>query len=153
MAKICLVSSCGGHFMELIQLIPAVKEYDFYILTEKNIASKSILEKYRHYYLIQQERKGIMFIFKFSWNIIKSLCIFLKERPNIIISTGAGASYPTCKIANLFGKKVIYIESFAKLNDKSKTGELVYKFADKFYVQWPEMLKVYPKAKYHGTVY
>lgn len=153
MAKICLVSSCGGHFMELIQLIPAVKEYDFYILTEKNIASKSILEKYRHHYLIQQERKGIMFIFKFSWNIIKSLCIFLKERPNIIISTGAGASYPTCKIANLFGKKVIYIESFAKINDKSKTGELVYKFADKFYVQWPEMLKVYPKAEYHGTVY
>lgn len=153
MAKICLVSSCGGHFMELIQLIPAVKEYDFYILTEKNIASKSILEKYRHYYLSQQERKGIMFIFKFSWNIIKSLCIFLKERPNIIISTGAGASYPTCKIANLFGKKVIYIESFAKINNKSKTGELVYKFADKFYVQWPEMLKVYPKAEYHGTVY
>ncbi|WP_418822840.1 hypothetical protein [Phocaeicola plebeius] len=45
------------------------------------------------------------------------------------------------------------MESFAKINDKSKTGELVYKFADKFYVQWPEMLEIYPKAEYHGTVY
>ena len=45
MATICLVSSCGGHFMELIQLLPAIKKYDFYILTEKNIASKSILNK------------------------------------------------------------------------------------------------------------
>lgn len=153
MATICLVSSCGGHFMELIQLLPAVEKYDFYILTEKNIASKGILSKYRHYYLIQQERKGLTFLFKFALNIIISFCIYLKERPDIIISTGAGASYPTCRIAKLFGKKVIYIESFAKINDKSKTGELIYKFADKFYVQWPEMLKIYPKAEYHGTVY
>ena len=153
MATICLVSSCGGHFMELIQLLPAIKKYDFYILTEKNIASKSILNKYRHYNLIQQERKGLMFIFKFTWNIIISFFIFLKEHPDIVISTGAGAEYPTCRIAKLFGKKIIYIESFAKINDKSKTGELVYKFADKFYVQWPEMLEIYPKAEYHGTVY
>ena len=153
MATICLVSSCGGHFMELIQLLPAIKKYDFYILTEKNIASKSILNKYRHYNLIQQERKGLMFIFKFTWNIIISFFIFLKEHPDIIISTGAGAAYPTCRIAKLFGKKIIYIESFAKINDKSKTGELVYKIADKFYVQWPEMLEIYPKAEYHGTVY
>ena len=153
MATICLVSSCGGHFMELIQLLPAIKKYDFYILTEKNIASKSILNKYRHYNLIQQERKGLMFIFKFTWNIIISFFIFLKEHPDIIISTGAEAAYPTCRIAKLFGKKIIYIESFAKINDKSKTGELVYKFADKFYVQWPELLEIYPKAEYHGTVY
>lgn len=153
MVTICLVSSCGGHFMELIQLLPAVEKYDFYILTEKNIASKSILNKYRHYYLIQQERKGLRFLFKFALNILISFCIYLKERPDVIISTGAGASYPTCRIAKLFGKKVIYIESFAKINDKSRTGELVYRFADKFYVQWPEMLNNYPKAEYHGTVY
>lgn len=85
MATICLVSSCGGHFMELIQLLPAIKKYDFYILTEKNIASKSILNKYRHYNLIQQERKGLMFIFKFTWNIIISFFIFLKEHPDIIM--------------------------------------------------------------------
>lgn len=115
MATICLVSSCGGHFMELIQLLPAVEKYDFYILTEKNIASKSILNKYRHYYLIQQERKGLTFLFKFALNIFISFCIYLKERPDVIISTGAGASYPTCRIAKLFGKKVIYIESFAKI--------------------------------------
>ena len=153
MNKICLVSSCGGHFMELIQIIQAVEKYDFYILTEKNISSESILNKYRHYYLIQQERRSFIFIIKFICNIIISLYVFLKERPKIIISTGAGASYPTCRIAKLFVKKIIYIESFAKINNKSKTGELIYKFADKFYVQWPEMLKIYPKAEYHGTVY
>ena len=122
--KICLVSSCGGHFMELMQLLPAVKEQDFYIVTEKNIASKAIVEKYRHYYLVQQERKSLSFLFKFAYNIIASFLYLIKENPSIIITTGAGASYPTCKLGKLLGKKVIYVESFAKLDNKSVTGEI-----------------------------
>ena len=53
----------------------------------------------------------------------------------------------------MLGKKIIYVESFAKLNNKSVTGEMVYPFADYFFVQWKEMKRVYPKAIYHGTVY
>lgn len=151
--KVCLVSSCGGHFMELMQLLPAVKDKNFYIVTEKNIASKSIVEKYKHYYLVQQERKSLSFLFKFAYNIIVSLFFLLKENPDIIITTGAGASYPTCKFGKMLGKKVIYVESFAKLDSKSVTGEMVYPIADYFFVQWEDMKQVYPKAIYHGTVY
>lgn len=139
--------------MELMQLLPAVKEQDFYIVTEKNIASKAIVEKYRHYYLVQQERKSLSFLFKFAYNIIASFLYIIKENPSIIITTGAGASYPTCKLGKLLGKKVIYVESFAKLDDKSVTGEMVYPFADYFFVQWEEMKRVYPNAIYNGTVY
>ena len=153
MKKICLVSSCGGHFMELMQILPAVKDYDFYIVTERNVASKINVEKYRHYYLLQQERKNLSFIFKFTFNFIISLVYVLRENPSLIITTGAGASYPTCRWGKLLGKKVIYIESFAKLNNKSVTGKMVYPFADYFLVQWPEMKEIYPNALYHGKVY
>ena len=153
MKKICLVSSCGGHFMELMQLLPAVKDKDFYIVTEKNVASKDIVEKYRHHYLVQQERKSFSFLFKFAYNIIASLFFLVKENPNIIITTGAGASYPTCKLGKMLGKKIIYVESCAKLDNKSVTGEMVDPFADYFFVPWQEMKRVYPKAIYHGTVY
>ena len=139
--------------MDLMQLLPAVKEQDFYIVTEKNIASKAIVEKYRHYYLVQQERKSLSFLFKFAYNIIASLLYLVKENPSIIITTGAGASYPTCKLGKMLGKKVIYVESFAKLDDKSVTGEMIYPFADYFFVQWEEMKRVYPNAIYHGSVY
>ena len=37
--KVCLISSCGGHFMELMQLLPLVKDKLYYIVTEKNVAS------------------------------------------------------------------------------------------------------------------
>ena len=139
--------------MELMQLLPAVKEHDFYIVTEKNVASKAIVEKYRHYYLVQQERKSLSFFLKFAYNIIASFLYLVKEKPSIILTTGAGASYPTCKFGKMLGKKVIYVESFAKLDDKSVTGEMVYPFADYFFVQWEEMKRVYPNALYHGTVY
>lgn len=152
-SKICLVSSCGGHFMELMQLLPTVEGMDFYIVTEKNVASAGIVSKYRHHYLLQQERRNASFILKFAVNIVLSFVYLLKEQPDIILTTGAGASYPTCRIGKLLGKKIIYVESFAKLNSSSVTGRMVYPFADCFLVQWEEMKKVYPKALYHGTVY
>lgn len=151
--KICLISSCGGHFMELIQLLPAVKDSNFYIITEYNSASIGIVKKYHHYYLLQQERKNVSFILKFAINILLSIGYLIKERPDIILTTGAGASYPTCRIGKILGKKIIYVESFAKLKESSVTGKLVYPFADYFFIQWPEMKKVYPRSIYCGTVY
>ncbi len=151
--KVCLVSSCGGHFMELMQLLPAVKDSNYYIVTERNISSAETVKKYSHHYLLQQERKNVSFIFKFVINILLSVWYLIKEQPDIILTTGAGASYPTCRIGKLMGKKVIYVESFAKLNNRSVTGKLIYPFADYFFVQWPEMKKIYPNAIYCGTVY
>lgn len=151
--KVCLISSCGGHFMELMQLLPAVKDSNFYIITEYNSASIGTVKKYHHYYLLQQERKNVSFIFKFAINILLSIGYLIKERPDIILTTGAGASYPTCRIGKILGKKIIYVESFAKLKESSVTGKLVYPFADYFFIQWPEMKKVYPRSIYCGTVY
>ena len=151
--KVCLVSSCGGHFMELMQLIPAVEGLDFYVVTERNYSLEQIAGHYKHHYLYQQQRHGKSFVFRFLTNIFLSLYFFVKERPTTVITTGAGAAFPTCLFAKLLFRKVIYVESFAKLKHKSVTGRLVYHFADEFYVQWPEMKNVYPKAKYYGTVY
>lgn len=50
-------------------------------------------------------------------------------------------------------KKLIYIESFAKVTSATQTGKLLYKFADRFYVQWESMLNVYPDAIYMGGIY
>jgi len=77
----------------------------------------------------------------------------MKERPSCIISTGALATYPICIIGFIMRIKIIYIESFARVDSPSLTGKLMYKFADLFIVQWEEMLEVYPKAKYGGGIF
>ena len=58
-----------------------------------------------------------------------------------------------CYIAKLFGAKVIWIETFANITTKTLAGRLVYPIADTFVVQWEEMKKLYPKAKYWGWIY
>lgn len=151
--KVCLASSSGGHFMQLKQLLDTTKKYNTFIVTEKNVISLQLKSKYKIKYLIQQERKNIDFLLKFCINILKSIWIVITQKPDVIVSTGAGATYPICSLVKLTGGKVIFIESFAKIKSPTVTGKKVYKFADEFYVQWPEMLKYYPNAKYKGGIY
>lgn len=139
--------------MELMQLLPLTEDRDYYILTERNVASEETLLKHRHHCFFQQERGSFKFPFCFFINLFLSLIYFARERPTTVITTGAGVVFPTCLLAYLFKCRLIYVESFARLDRKSFTGKLVYPLADYFYVQWPEMLKVYPKAIYMGSVY
>ena len=81
------------------------------------------------------------------------IIIFLKQRPDVIVTTGTHTAVPMCYIAKVFRKKVIYIETFANRNSKTVAGRFVYPIADVFVVQWEEMKKIYPKAEYWGWIY
>ena len=87
------------------------------------------------------------------FNTIKSFFIYLKIRPKYIVSTGAHTAGSMCLIGHLLGSKIIFIETFANSSSKSKTGSIVYKFADLFIVQWESMLELYPNAVYGGWIF
>ncbi|MDY4858182.1 MAG: PssD/Cps14F family polysaccharide biosynthesis glycosyltransferase, partial [Bacilli bacterium] len=97
--------------------------------------------------------KKIVYPFKLLLNCFKSLFIYIKVRPKYIVSTGAHTAGPMCLIGKIFGSKIIFIETFANSKTKSKTGSIVYKFADLFIVQWKEMLELYPNAVYGGWIF
>ena len=152
MNKICFIASTGGHFEQLMMLKPLMDKYESFIVTEKT--EYSVIEDDRKiYYLNQVNRHEKTFIFKMALNFIKSLNLFIKERPDVVISTGALATIPMCIFAKIFKKKIIFIESFAKVNSPTLTGKLVYKFADQFYVQWEQMKEHYPNAIFRGGIY
>lgn len=79
--------------------------------------------------------------------------ILFKNPAEVVITTGAAVAVPICIYAKIFGKKVIYIESMARITSPSKTGLLMYKIADLFIVQWKELLDFFPKAVYGGSIY
>lgn len=150
--KIGFAASSGGHYEQLMMLKPLMEKYDSFVVTEKtNYNAKAKGEK--TYYLKQVNRKEKKFFLTMFINLVKSLKIYVKEKPDIIICTGVLAMIPLCLISKMFGKKLIYIESFAKVTSPTQTGKLMYKFADQFYVQWESMLDVYPKAIYLGGIY
>lgn len=159
MKKVLFISSTGGHLEELMQLKSMFSKYDYHIITEKTKSNLSLLKKYpnRVSFLVYGSYttigKKLVYPFKLIFNTIKSLIIYLKLKPEYIISTGAHTAGPMCLIGHLLGSKIIYIETFANSSSKSKTGSLVYKFADLFIVQWKSMLKLYPNATYGGWIF
>lgn len=154
--KILFISSTGGHFTELMQLNKIMEECNYLIVTEKDTTNANLKEKYKDKidYLVYGTKKNLLkYIFILAFNCIKSLYIYLKFRPQIIITTGTHTAGPMCCIGKILGSKIIYIETFANKNTKTATGRLLYYIADTFVVQWEEMLKLYSKAKYWGGIF
>ena len=150
--KICFAASSGGHFDQLMMLRPLMEQHDSFIVTEKT-AYETNVEGIKTYYMIQVNREEINCLLKLLVNTFKSLRLYFAEKPDVIICTGVLAMIPLCLICKLFGKKLVFIESFAKVTSPTRSGKLLYRFADQFYVQWPQMLEVYPNAVYVGGIY
>lgn len=159
MKKVMFISSTGGHLEELMQLKSMFDKYDYHIVTENTKSNLSLKEKYKNrvsylvYGTYTTKLKKITYPFKLLFNTIKSFFIYLKVRPKYIVTTGAHTAGPMCCIGKIFGSKIIFIETFANSHTKSRTGTLVYKFADLFIVQWEELLELYPKATYGGWIF
>lgn len=152
--KICFAASSGGHYEQLMMLRPLMDKYDSFIVTEEMEYEASADAKGRRvYYINKTNRKETFVLWKMLLNSFKSFYIFIKERPDAIICTGVLATVPLCLICKLFKRKLIYIESFAKVTSPTETGKFLYTFADQFYVQWEQMLNIYPKGIYLGGIY
>lgn len=150
--KLCFAASSGGHFEQIAMLNPLMKKYESFIVTEKTQYEAS-LDGEQIYYIQQVNRNEVLFLFRMTVNTFKSMRLFFKEKPDVVITTGVLAVVPLCLIAKVFKKKLIYIESFAKISSPTKTGQMLYKLADQFYVQWESMLEFYPNAIYLGGIY
>jgi len=150
--KACFVASSGGHWEELMCIKELAEAHDSLYITEEGGQAKDCgLEKVYTLPQINRHEKG--FLLKFLKLLVSAARIMNKERPDVVITTGALIAFPFCLFAKMMGSKVVYIESFARVNSRSLTGRLVYPFADLFLVQWEPLLKLYPKAKYVGGVF
>lgn len=146
--KICLISSSGGHFEQLKMLEPLSNNNNIFWVTEGAHYTSDA-----DYYLIQTGMKDRLFPLKMVANIFKSIRIWIKEKPDYVITTGTLIVLPMVFLAKLFGKKLIYIETFARVYDGTRTGHLMYKYADLFIIQWESLKVIYPNAIYGGSIY
>lgn len=131
-------------------LKPFWKDKDRFWVTFDKEDAKSILEDekmYPCYYPTNRNIKNLLRNTKLAWKILK------KEKPDLIISSGATVAVPFFYIGKLFGAKLIYIEVFDRIDKPTMTGKIVYPITDKFIVEWEEMKKVYPKAINLGSIF
>lgn len=147
--KICLACSTGGHLLQMLQLKKIYQKYDHFFITFRRPMSEH-LSKTEKVHFVKDPKKNPL---KIIINFFQSFIIFLKERPDIVISNGAGVAVPFCFISKIFDKKLIFIESFSRVSEPSISGKIVYSISDLFLVQWKQLLKFYEKAKYGGSIF
>ena len=148
--KICLVGSSGGHLAHLNMLKPFWKDQERFWVTFDKEDARSILKDEKMYSCHFPTNRNLKNLIKNNFLAIK---VLKKEKPNVIISSGAAVAVPFFYIGKLFGAKTVYIEVFDRIDKPTVTGKLVYPVTDKFIVQWEEMKKVYPKAINLGSIF
>ncbi len=152
--RICLAASGGGHLRQLLQMVPFAKEHDYYFLTEATPLGLSLENDHKtrfvpHFAFGQRKTIGTLrFIWAGLTNFLASLWHFLICRPDVVISTGAGAAFFTLFLCWLFRRKVVYIESIARVETISLFGKLAARYAGLYLVQWPKLEDQHSKATY-----
>lgn len=156
---VLFISSTGGHLTELLQLSPLFDKYNSFIMTEKTKNNLSLKEKFgkKLFFMIPGTYSGLInklkYPFLLGMNTIISLLIFLKIKPDCVVTTGSHNAVPMCYIAHAFKKKIIFIETFAAVEQPTKAGKMVYKIADHFVVQWENMTEFYPNSEFGGWIF
>ena len=148
--KICLVGSSGGHLTHLYQLNKFWKNKNRFWVTFDKEDARSILENERVYNCYYPTNRNLKNLIKNTFVAIK---VLRKEKPDIIISSGAAIAVPFFYAGKISGAKTVYIEVFDRIDKPTLTGKLVYPVTDKFIVQWEEMKKVYKKAENFGSIF
>lgn len=148
--KICCVGSSGGHLTHLCMLQPFWQKNERFWVTFDKEDARSLLEGEKVYYCYYPTNRSLKALII---NICLAIKVLRKERPDLIISSGAAVAVPFFYLGKFFGSKLIYIEVFDRIDTGTITGKLVYPIVDKFIVQWEEMKKVYPKAVNLGSIF
>lgn len=89
-------------------------------------------------------------------SVFQCICAFRqmckKYDVRVLISTGPGVAIFPMLLGKILGKEIIYIETWSRFYHKSLAGKVMYRLANKFYVQNKELLILYPNAIYSGKL-
>ncbi len=144
--KVCIVSSCGGHLTEVRALHPVYQAYEhFYVLNDHVSLPEDM--KGRTYFIVHSERD-----WKIFWNLWEAWRILRRERPKILLSTGAGPIVPFSIIGKALKIPTIFVETFTRVAYPSLTGRIMYRLADRFFYQWKALAQFFPKGVYCGPL-
>lgn len=147
MKKVLAIASGGGHWKQLILLSPAFKEANVkYVTTIDGLPQANDISNYE---IVKDSNKNKKILLALT--LIQILWIFIKFRPNVVVTTGAAPGLFGLLIGKIFFKKTIWIDSIANAEELSLSGKLSKKFADIVLTQWKHLET--DKVTYKGSVF
>jgi UDP-N-acetylglucosamine:LPS N-acetylglucosamine transferase len=149
MSEVVLACSAGGHLLQLLALREAWAGRDVLWVTDDTSDARSLLAGervvYAHWPTARNARTAAKNL-RLAWEVIG------RERPRVLVTTGAGTAVPFAWVARLRGARLVYVESLTRIEQPSLSLRLLAPFADRVYVQWPELARRVRRARFAGTV-
>lgn len=147
--KLLLVCSSGGHLLLLHQLRPWWEKHDRSWVTFEKTDATSLLDGERidwAYHPTQRSIPNLLRNLRLAWRVLR------RERPDVIVSTGAGVAFPFFVLAKPLGMKTVYVEAYERMDRASLTGRLCYPICDLMVLQWEEQRRFYPRGELVGAL-
>ncbi|MSQ02271.1 MAG: UDP-N-acetylglucosamine--LPS N-acetylglucosamine transferase [Myxococcales bacterium] len=148
--RIGIVCSSGGHLAQLHCLGAWWRQHDRFWVTFDKPDSRSLLAGERTYWGHHPTNRSVRNALR---NAVLAVRLLWIERPDILVSNGAGLAVPFFWIGKLFfGCRTVYIEVYDRIDSPTLTGRLVRPVLDKMVVQWEEQKAFYPEGINLGSV-
>jgi len=147
--KIMLVCSSGGHLAQLFRLRPWWQKHERSWVTFPGAQAESLLRGETVVSAFAPTTRNIPNALR---NLRLALSLIRAERPDVIVSDGAGVAVPFFLVARAFRVRTVYLEVYDRISRPTMTGRLCYPLADAFLLQWPEQVSLYPRGEVIGCL-
>jgi UDP-N-acetylglucosamine:LPS N-acetylglucosamine transferase len=147
---VLLVCSTGGHLLQLVALREAWAGQSHAWVTFDKGDARSLLRGQQVFHAHGPTNRNIPNLLR---NLALAARIVSRLRPRVVITTGAGVAVPFAWIARFCGAKIVYVESFTRIDGPSLSCRMIAPVADRIYAQWPELTAAYPRARFRGNVF
>jgi beta-1,4-N-acetylglucosaminyltransferase len=147
--KILLVCSSGGHLAQLYRLRSWWDRYDRVWVTFADAHAISLLADERMVVAYSPTTRNLANAVR---NLLLAIAVIRAERPDVVLSDGAGVAFPFFLIAKAARVRTVYLEVYDRITQPTLTGRLCYPLADLFLLQWPEQARSYPRGRVVGCL-
>lgn len=148
--SILFVSSSGGHLAQLLALEPWWKDHHRTWVSFDTPDVHDGLSGERVVHCYSPTTRNVPNLLR---NLVLAVGVLRKERPDVIISNGAGVAVPFFWLSRIFGNATVYLEVYDRIDSATMTGKLVEPVTDLFCVQWEDQAALYRNAVVTGPVY
>ncbi len=146
--RVCLAASAGGHLSQLLSLEPVWKDYEVVCVSTGQIVRDKLETMGKTYIVGECNREHPFKTIGVMWRCLR---IILREKPDVVISTGAAVGCVLCFLGKLLGAKIVWVDSITNVERLSLSGRMVRYIADLFLVQWPDLAEQYKGVEYVGA--
>jgi len=145
-----LISSSGGHLLQMLELRPAWEQFERVWVAFDKSDTRSLLRGERVIHAYGPTNRNLR---NLSRNLRLAHRVIRKERPSAILSTGAGLAVPFAWLGYLYRVPVVYVESFTRMDKLSLSARLISPVARRLYVQWPELAESTSRVRFAGNLF